>query len=680
MSKPGQNGKGDSNLPERNRLFGAKSLQQFPLAASRTSLAPADSVIGDNLHDLSDKQIDKLVQLKFHGDPIQLIRQVSSDLSAKETELILLRKEKFQREQELYRLCTEYGNLSLMEIDKRLNALRIEDNVHKVVSEMIDTAMKDEPAKEEPRRLRRRVRSGNRSPLPEKTPAKEARESQKSPDLAAEKLERRASNWYSFFNSSEERLASKSSTSLNTRLRSLSLNNFKQNTSHGRVPVELESVGFESDEFMASPDPNIDRHGFYNDTTISKPTPRTPDLVRSTESTVAEATISTFEISRSIDTLKHLGELHDAKNEEHVKKWDQFMWSLKKDEMRHHRVDSNHAMFGAKAVNLKRHDPGLAKFFVSLEDEKNDDSRQFKSIHKLIHEGGIPPKYRNELWFELSGAKNKEIPGEYLRLVDSARTSTDERISKQVEQINLDLHRTLPSNRYFNDMATSQPGPHFYKLQNILYAFVAHKPEVGYSQGMNKIVGNLLLGVSEGNNSSTHRLSEEDVFWLFVSITEECLPKYGELDYFSSQSLPFIQRDVAIVQQCYFPKYVRELHEHFVKLGVEVQVVLLGWWLGVFTDSFTSVELWFKLLDSLLISEHSEVKFVSYSLAFFKLFERTLLDLHDADDIYRLMNNLKLTQVKQTNIRFNDLIQINNEFERSMNMAELEQFRRGISA
>lgn len=669
---------------ERSGLFGAESGIQFPQPEKRVLLNDStDRTLGDNLYELSDKHISKLLQLKFHSNPMLLIRQLSSDLSAKEAELILLRKEKFQREHELYRLCTEYGNLSRMEIDKHLNALKIEADVHKVVSEMIDNAVNEAPRPPPPRKLSRtripRERSkdirvnGTRGRA--QTGSLEASSlnlelSISKSALVSEKADRKMGSWYSWLNRSEEALSSSSSASL-SRFRTLNINNSKQEPE--RAPVELESMGFESDSIIPSPDPNIDRHGFYNDTTMAKPPPRTPEIPQDVNLTFAGGTISSFDTSKSISTLKQLGELHDAKNEEHVRRWDGFMREIKKEVIIQYHGE--HETFGMKALNLKKHDGGLSKFFTSKEDENSEESRQLKDLHRLVNSGGIPPKYRNELWFELSGAKNKEVPGEYFRLLDIARTSSNEVINKHVEQINLDLHRTLPSNKYFNDMATSQPGPHFYKLQNILYAFVAYKPEVGYSQGMNKIVGNILLGVSEGNNMGTRRLGEEDVFWIFVSLAEDCLPKYHQLDYFHKDSLAYILRDCELVQRFYFPRHLASLHEHFVNLGVEIQVILLGWWLGAFTDNFVSVELWFKLLDSVLITECVEVKFVSYSLSFFKLFEKTLLDHDRADDIYKLMYNLKLSKVNQTNIRFQDLIQINNEFERSMSWGELEALR-----
>lgn len=67
-----------------------------------------------------------------------------------------------------------------------------------------------------------------------------------------------------------------------------------------------------------------------------------------------------------------------------------------------------------------------------------------------------------------------------------------------------------------------------------MYAFVKKFPNIGYVQGMNKIIGTLLLGITDGD--------EEDVFWLFISLIEEILPKYNESTSFSIQYLKFIKK------------------------------------------------------------------------------------------------------------------------------------------
>lgn len=661
--------------------------------------------IGDNLHDLSDKQLAKLVQLKFHNEPFRLLRQLSKDLAAKETELILLRKEKFQREQELVRLCTTYGNLSALEVDQHLNALPIEENVHKVVSQLISSAMSDtvSPRSRSSEATHTKSRNASNTSLDLKstcssltsksTPHVSSAAASNEPEAvsgshnnptgyskSSSEADRRT-NWRDWFSSSDENSSSGSTTRLNSRIRSLSITSYRRRSL--KRPVELQSIG--DTDNVVEKDANTDKYGFY--TNVQALTPKVVASAldpASQESDVSfpptlvpTATITRGEASETIDRLKLLNELSDAHNVGITKRWDTFMHGVRKGKLMA-LLEEDSQLFGVRALNLRRSESRLSKFFVSGEDEQSDDF--YHTILNLVREGGISPKYRNALWFELSGAKNREVRGEFRRLVDLSFNSKNPLLRNHLEQVDLDLHRTLPSNSFFNDMTNSQPGPHLYKLQNILYAFVAYKPEIGYAQGMNKVIGNLLLGVNESNALGTLQLTEEDVFWIFVSITEEFVPTYGCTEFFHPEALLSIQRDIILVQSVYAPKLLPKLFAHLKNVGIEIQMVLLRWWLGIFTESFSSVELWFKIFDDLLLSESADVKFVSYSLAILKILERNILELSDADEIYRLLSNLNSQMVGQTNIRFRDLMNVNNEFEKNISPSDLKHKRESLGS
>lgn len=668
----------------------------------RSGAEAGSSPLGDGLHDLSDKQLTKLIALKFHSDPLLLIRQLSKDLVAKEGELVLLRKEKFQREQELVRLCTEYANLSTLEIDQRLNALVIEPDVGKVLTDMIGSAVSEDPRSEfVPRQSRPPRTIGARA----KRERRKTEGSAFAPETPESTAVKKPLHWLDWLNPSDELLHA---PGVNNRIRML--------RSHGappvRDPVELESMGFLEEVTEAPPDSSTDKYGFYNELrgTMFPPssngskshlqspenepkssgpeTPNsnhttTPDRTKSPDATaLAEATVSNSSsvpitgaismgrISDSIDRLKHLSEQHDAQNETLLRKWDSFMRDVSKESSKRTQQES-YEMFGVKALNLKGPDTVLGKIFG--EDERSDDSRPYRTLQRLVCESGIPIKHRNRMWFELSGAKNKEVPGEYQRLVELSHQTQDPAVLAHIDQINLDLHRTLPSNRFFNDMARNQPGPHFYRLQNILYAYAVYKPDVGYSQGMNKVVGNILLGVNEGNSGAV-KLTEEDEFWIFVSLTEDVLPSYGDLNYFHQGTVPFVERDTRIVATEYMPQFLPHLHQHFTRLGVDAQVPLLGWWLGVFTDKLVSVGMWFHMFDGLLICEHSGVKMVSYSLAIFKVCEEALLAMASADAVYGAMSGLRHSK------RFYEIVAVSVDFERHIAPSDFQRRQNNIQA
>ena len=51
-------------------------------------------------------------------------------------------------------------------------------------------------------------------------------------------------------------------------------------------------------------------------------------------------------------------------------------------------------------------------------------------------------------------------------------------------------------------------------LRRVLQAFALHNPDIGYCQSLNFVAGMMLLF-----------LSEEEAFWLLVTVVEKLLPK-----------------------------------------------------------------------------------------------------------------------------------------------------------
>lgn len=76
---------------------------------------------------------------------------------------------------------------------------------------------------------------------------------------------------------------------------------------------------------------------------------------------------------------------------------------------------------------------------------------------------------------------------------------------ESVLQIERDLNRTFPKNAYFK---TGQKG--FKRLRKVLRAFACYDNQADYVQGMNFLVGQLLM-----------HCSDTLAFWLFVELIEE---------------------------------------------------------------------------------------------------------------------------------------------------------------
>jgi len=147
---------------------------------------------------------------------------------------------------------------------------------------------------------------------------------------------------------------------------------------------------------------------------------------------------------------------------------------------------------------------------------------------------GIPPKWRGNAWFWYAGGPGlqKQNEGLYFNLLlQIKRGGALKDVDK--EHIERDLHRTFPDNILFkpdplSEHATNaggepdsggedlQPETSIVRaLRRVLQAFAVHKPDIGYCQSLNFIVGLLLVLLEE---------DEEKTFILLNIITSEHLP------------------------------------------------------------------------------------------------------------------------------------------------------------
>ena len=109
-------------------------------------------------------------------------------------------------------------------------------------------------------------------------------------------------------------------------------------------------------------------------------------------------------------------------------------------------------------------------------------------------------------------------------------------------QIELDLKRTFPGDP--QEIVDKYIG----SLRNVLNTFLKRNPTIGYCQGMNFIVGNLLK-----------HLNEEESFWVFVQIVENMLP----IDYYSHMlGILTDQRIFNNLLTKKFPKLVAHMQYH----------------------------------------------------------------------------------------------------------------------
>ena len=231
-----------------------------------------------------------------------------------------------------------------------------------------------------------------------------------------------------------------------------------------------------------------------------------------------------------------------------------------------------------------------------------------KRLQELISQG-IPDKLRGEMWLILSGAlfDLDRFKGTYNDILLKSRQIS----SLVADEIERDLHRSLPEHPAYQ----SEKG--ISALRNVLLSYAAYNTNVGYCQAMNMIASLFLLYTSE-----------EEAFWLLVSVVERLLP-----DYYNKKVVG------AIVDQNVFEillkKNLPDLHRHLSKLGV-LKMVTMSWFLTLFLSiiPFTSA---IHIVDCFFYEGTKFLFQVALQILYHN--QNMLLTVHDDGEAMSLLND-----------------------------------------
>ena len=202
-------------------------------------------------------------------------------------------------------------------------------------------------------------------------------------------------------------------------------------------------------------------------------------------------------------------------------------------------------------------------------------------------------------------------PNYYENLLKYSKTI----ITPNEYQISLDLKRTFPENsRCMN--------PKFIeKLKNILNCYSIRNSTIGYLQGMNFIVGRILLIIE----------NEERAFWIFTQILEKLLP----MNFYNE--LAGIIVDTYFMQIC-LEKYLPEIYFYIKKNNIELTVnnFIHRWYVSLFTQALNE-EMIYNFFDYFFLDGH--VVLFKMSLCVFSVFYEKILKEKNFENFYQIMNN-----------------------------------------
>jgi hypothetical protein len=239
-----------------------------------------------------------------------------------------------------------------------------------------------------------------------------------------------------------------------------------------------------------------------------------------------------------------------------------------------------------KALNPKR-EPSMEELQDETELNNKEEAylKDYAQLHprsfpKMLHRGS-PMKYRWTVWKYLLKPHRFFVKGLYERLKSLS--------SHWEHQIKRDTHRTFPEEPYFSSDDSNYNGQE--QLFNVLKAISLYFPNIGYTQGMNYLVGLLLL-VSGGN--------ELEAFWMYVALSRD--PKFlimGVFDY----HFPLLDFYTAFFFDALEQK-LPKIAQHLKQVHLPNGLWLVKWFLTVFIDALPAkqvVRVWdFIFKDGLL--------------------------------------------------------------------------------
>ncbi|CAH1176136.1 unnamed protein product [Phaedon cochleariae] len=242
---------------------------------------------------------------------------------------------------------------------------------------------------------------------------------------------------------------------------------------------------------------------------------------------------------------------------------------------------------------------------------KYDIYKKPSTLKRFIRKG-IPSDIRTAAWMHISGAEDIKNSSTF-----TYRTMK-QKISNQsiIDIIEIDLPRTFPDNIYFSSHE-HLPG----MLFNVLATFAHQNKEVSYCQGLNYIVGLLLLATKD----------EESSFWLLKILVEKILPQYYIV------TMTGLLTDLDVLDELVH-KYEPLVHRHIHNIGMPWAMGTTKWFICLFSEVLPT-ETVFRIWDCLFY-EGSKIIF-RVALTLIRLHKDKILQTSELGELITCFREMK---------------------------------------
>ena len=230
----------------------------------------------------------------------------------------------------------------------------------------------------------------------------------------------------------------------------------------------------------------------------------------------------------------------------------------------------------------------------------------------------LPHEKRRDFWFIASGAKREMLnnPGYYFSILKNFPKGTQ---SPSEGTLKLDITRTFPFLDFYKKEENLK------KLERILTAFVRRNATIGYSQGLNFIVGKLLLVIKD----------EEKTFWTFTQVVEQ----YLSGDFFLLFS--GVRKDMKIIEKL----INKELK--FINTNIEICMsnLISKCFISLFAQTIPENALYI-IWDAFFIYGE-EILYKAFIWLAYLHYDKSLVN-HDVDEINKIILE-KMKNIKDIN-------------------------------